>query len=230
MMERRGLSQEGLKLIACATMLLDHIGATLYPSVGLRIIGRLALPIFCFLLAEGIHYTKNPRKYAMRLLVGIWLAEIPFDLCFFHGLTWRHQSVMVTLFLGYLYGMLQKRTENPGLKIPLILPFFILAEWFRTDYGGWGIAMVAMFVLTREMPGRNIIQAIVLAMICYMIGGMQVSLGPLRMYAQMFGLLALIPIWCYHGKKATDARWVQITFYLFYPVHIFGLFLIGKCI
>ena len=62
-MMKKKLSQEMLKLIACVTMLLDHIGATILPSTGLRMIGRASFPIFCFLLAEGIAYTRNPKKY-----------------------------------------------------------------------------------------------------------------------------------------------------------------------
>src|SRR5699024_500130 len=95
-MKEKGLSQEGLKLLACLTMLLDHIGATLVPGWTLRIIGRLAFPIFCFLLAEGAHYTKNPAKYAFRLAIGAILSEIPFDFALFGGWTWYYQSVMLT--------------------------------------------------------------------------------------------------------------------------------------
>ena len=102
-MEKCGLSQESLKLIACITMLLDHIGATLVlrmvqgmpmPNdqyrqlVGIyyafRIIGRIAFPIFCFLLVEGAYRTRNPKKYGLRLFIGMLLSEIPFDLAFSH--------------------------------------------------------------------------------------------------------------------------------------------------
>ena len=84
-MKRYGLSQEGLKLVACVTMLMDHIGAVLLPQyLFLRYIGRIAFPIYCFLLAEGVHYTNNPKKYCLRLGVGTMLSEIPFDLALFY--------------------------------------------------------------------------------------------------------------------------------------------------
>ena len=92
-MRKHGLSQEGLKLLACVTMLIDHIGATLvlrmlqtmsvrneqyYLLVGIyytmRIIGRVAFPIYCFLLVEGAYHTRNPKKYGMRLFVGMLLS------------------------------------------------------------------------------------------------------------------------------------------------------------
>ena len=121
-MKRFGMSQEMLKLIACMTMLIDHIAAVLViPSdaamlagdttvawvhVVMRGIGRVAFPIFCFLLVEGAHHTRNPRKYALRLSLGMVLSEIPFDLAFFGRLTWAHQSVMVTLLLGFMDGII----------------------------------------------------------------------------------------------------------------------------
>ena len=71
-MKKQGLSQEWLKLTACATMLVDHVGAVLLPQyIWLRVLGRIAFPIYCFLLAEGIHYTKNPKKYGLRLGIGV---------------------------------------------------------------------------------------------------------------------------------------------------------------
>lgn len=73
-MKERGISQEGLKILACLTMLADHAGMVLFPGqMGFRMIGRLAFPIFCFLLTEGAHYTKNPARYALRLAVGALL-------------------------------------------------------------------------------------------------------------------------------------------------------------
>ena len=79
---KKGISQEGLKILACLTMLLDHIGAVFVRGYTLRIIGRIAFPIYCFLLVEGVLHTKNPRRYGLRLGIGLLLSEIPFDLLF----------------------------------------------------------------------------------------------------------------------------------------------------
>ena len=87
-MERKGLPQEGLKLIACITMLIDHIGAVFFPSlILLRIIGRLSFPIYCFLLAEGAAHTKHAPRYALRLLLCALISELPYDLAFSGKLT-----------------------------------------------------------------------------------------------------------------------------------------------
>ena len=130
----RDISQEGLKLIACITMLIDHIGAIFFPDLdSLRIIGRIAFPIYCFLLVEGAHYTRNPKKYACRLLIGAILSEIPFDLAFAGRNNWYSCSVMVTLLLGY--GAILAMEQVKGLwKGIVVLPFFLAAEFLGADY------------------------------------------------------------------------------------------------
>ena len=73
---KKGLSQEGLKGIAYLTMLLDHVGAILLPEVmWLRVVGRLSFPVFCFLLVEGIHHSKNLKKYQNRLILAALLVS-----------------------------------------------------------------------------------------------------------------------------------------------------------
>lgn len=245
-MKQRGISQEMLKLIACVTMLIDHVGATivlnLYRSVrmaggdaltiyqlylGMRIIGRVAFPIYCFLLAEGAHYTKNPKKYALRLAIGAVLSELPFDFAFWGSWRWDHQSVMLTMLLGFFALEAMSRCENKLLKVIVMLPFALLAEWMQTDYGGAGVLLIALFGLTRGLPHRWVIQLVCMALLCnYVIPGSRIQIGQFRVAIELFALLALIPIAFYSGRKATSNRAVQWGFYLFYPVHLTVLCLI----
>ena len=230
-MKLKCMNQEMLKLIACVTMLIDHIGAVYFwPwKVWQRCVGRIAFPIFCFLLAEGIHHTRNPKKYALRLLVGALLAELPFDLLFFGQFTWAHQSVMVTLLVAFLYGMVQKKLDGAGVKLLAAIPFMALADLLRTDYGGWGVAMVALFVLTREKPHALVYQILGMILINHMIGGVDIPVGShLQVPIQMLALGALVPIGLYSGKKATKNVWLQRAFYAFYPVHLALLLMIGR--
>ena len=101
-MRNKHLHQEFLKIIACVSMVRDHIGAFLVPQIWLRCVGRLAFPIYCFLLVEGFHHTKNPKGYALRLLIGAILSELPYDLLLSGGISFARQSVMITLLLGFL--------------------------------------------------------------------------------------------------------------------------------
>lgn len=227
-MKKRGISQETLKLIACVTMLLDHIGATLVPGWTLRIIGRIAFPIYCFLLVEGAHYTRNPKKYALRLAIGAVLSELPFDLAFFGGWTWHYQSVMLTMLLGLFALQAMAKCPNYFLKCVAVVPFALLAEFLQTDYGGAGVLLIALFGISRELPHRLLIQLLGMALICnYLIPGSRISIGNVQIAIELFALLALIPITFYSGRKAMDSKAVQWGFYLFYPLHLTMLYLIA---
>lgn len=215
--ERKGLSQEGLKLIACVSMLIDHIGVVLVPGDCFRIIGRLAFPIYCFLLVEGVHHTRNTKKYGLRLLIGALLSEIPFDLAFSGGIDLSSCSVMVTLLLGF--GMLQAMKRVKGFrKVLVILPFFLAAEWLRTDYAGNGIAIIAMLELTRDLPQGKMWRLLGMIVLCWF--GYGVRVGPVMVPIELFAVTSLAVIHFYDGKKQTSNNAVQWAFYLFYPVHL----------
>lgn len=160
----------------------------------------------------------------MRLLVGMLLAEIPFDLLFYGGITWNHQNVMVTLMLGFLFGMATNRIRSLPLRAVLAVPFCMLGELCRSDYGGWGVAMVALFILTRELSAGKGIQTVGLAAINWGIDGFGFGAASVQMYA----LLALIPIHFYSGRKSTGNKWIQWAFYLFYPAHLLVLYIIKE--
>lgn len=223
-MERRGLSQEGLKLIACAAMLIDHIGAVFVPGYGMRIIGRISFPIYCFLLAQGAEHTRNPRKYALRLALGALLAEIPYDLLFYGGIDPAHQSVMVTLLVGLVTLRVMKRW--PGLAIPAAVAGFALAEAAKASYGGWGVALIVLLSLTARLPRRKLLLAVGMGLIFLGMGS--VRLPGWGIPIQLFGLGALIPIGCYSGEKATAHPVIRWGFYLFYPLHLLALLMIRR--
>ncbi|MBQ2453108.1 MAG: hypothetical protein II497_01520, partial [Lachnospiraceae bacterium] len=112
-----------LKLIAVVSMLIDHTGDVLFPGqLWLRYIGRLAFPIYCFLIVEGFIHTRNVMKYMARLLVFGIVSEIPFDLAFFGEISYPgYQNVFWTLLLGLMsiYMMSLVKIEDIRLRIPL---------------------------------------------------------------------------------------------------------------
>ena len=231
-MRKRFLPQEVLKLIACATMLLDHFGAVIVPSLPIpnmvqvyyacRILGRLAFPIYCFLLVEGMAHTRSPLKYILRLGVGILLAELPFDYALEGHFCWAYQSVMVTLTLGAVMLLCMGKTEKKGLKLLLVLPFAVLAELAKSDYGGWGIAMIAVFALFDRLSLQG--AGIFLVNAC--MESAAISLFGIPVSVQLFAVFAMVPIALYSGSKLSRSRAVQWGFYLFYPVHLLILWLI----
>lgn len=215
-----GIGQESLKAIACLTMFLDHIGAVFMPGYYtyyiLRILGRIAFPIYCFLLSEGVHYTQNAGKYALRLGVGAVVSEVPFDLAFYGGLTLAHQNVMLTLLLGF--AALEAWKHRPDwLRLPIVTAFAIAAEWLHTDYGAWGVVLIVAFGVLREQPRWKLVPT--LAVILLAMDSARVSfLGGIPI--EIFGLLALIPIFLYSGEKRGQGRGVKFLFYCFYPAHL----------
>ena len=240
-MKNRGLSQEGLKIIACVTMLIDHIAATLviptdaamlsgdttaaWVHVIMRCIGRVSFPIFCFLLAEGTQHTRNPKKYALRLMLGAVMSEIPYDLAFFGKITWDHQNVMLTLLLGF--GALEAMKRTRGVwKLLWVIPFYFAAEWLRTDYAGEGILLIAMFSLVKGIQQEKWVRLAGMVLLLWDNTGMfQWNLG-VPIYYNRIRLLSAFPIFWYDGSKRTYSKVVQWAFYLFYPAHITLLLII----
>ena len=231
-MKKKILSQEGLKLIACITMLIDHFGHAIVPYLPVpymvelyyacRILGRLAFPIYCFLLAEGMHHTRNPKKYILRLGVGILLAELPFDILFEGGFTWAYQSVMVTLTLGAIMLLCMRKTEKKGVKLLLVIPFAVLAELAKCDYGGWGIVMIAVFGL---FDGAGL-QTLALLLVNGYMESARVPILGIPVSVQLFAVLAMVPIALYSGRKLSHSKTLQWAFYLFYPVHLLLLWIV----
>ena len=227
MMQKR-FSQEALKILACVTMLIDHVGAVFRLALKWRMIGRLSFPIFCFLLAEGAYRTRNPKKYALRLVIGALLSEVVFDLAFFGGMNWGHQNVMITLLLGFFALKSMEKATDMFRKVLIVIPFALAAEVLRTDYGWEGVALMALFGLTREMPGKWPILAAGMTVLFLSIPSTVKTILSFRVPIQLFGLAALVPIALYSGEKRTKNKAIQWGFYLFYPVHLLILYLIRR--
>ena len=231
MQRYRVLNGFHLKLIAVCTMFIDHMGDTLFPGVmWLRCIGRVAFPLFCFLIAEGCVHTHDRKKYALRLLVFALLSEIPFNLMTGRAV-WNpyDQNVLWTLLAGaavcwLMDGALKRRTA-PAFVLTgaAMVAAFWLLEVFCTDYGGWGMLLVAMFYGVRRAPygqaAKMAAQAVGLAFFCIgVMGGVTIEL---------WALTALVPIWLYNGQRGFSHKAVQYGFYAFYPLHILILSLIA---
>lgn len=223
-----GISGSTLKIIAIIIMLIDHFGAsvlergvlqtqavlsnqTLYADIRqldhvIRLIGRPAFPIFCFLLVEGFLHTRDPRKYALRLLLFALISEIPFDLAIFGKLvTFSHQNVFFTLLIGLLV-MIAADHFPKKYWIQLLLFALGLAagELLHTDYGWKGVFLIEILYLLRYDRKYQCIA-----------GAVAISWEPT-------GALAFLPVLAYNGERGISLKYF---FYLFYPVHllIFGL-------
>ena len=203
-----------LKLIACLSMFIDHLGAVCFSGMmGFRIIGRLAFPIYCFLLVEGAVHTRNMKKYILRMGIFALISEVPFDLAFYHRLVYTgHQNVFFTLGLGLLaIWFLEHPIEQLDIpdvlyKLLVIIAAGLIAEFFNTDYGFTGIAVICIFYYLRGQPQLKYPIAAIL----------QAAMGGVEVYA----VLALIPILLYNGQRGRQTKVMQYGFYIFYPAHL----------
>ena len=234
---RRSFSGTALKTIACITMLIDHIGAScieagiLTPGLDvgalsrdtlsadplyrldmvLRFTGRLAFPLFCFLLVEGFVHTHNVKGYLGRLVLFGLLSEVPFDLAFSRTPFYPGaQNVYWTLALGVLAMAGLKHFEKPdgtvgwqGLAWAGSCAALALAA--STDYHAIGVLIICTLYLTRADRKRQCIAGAVLFLF------------------ELTAPLAFVLVWFYNGKRGHCGKALQKGFYWFYPVHLLVL-------
>ena len=229
-----------LHILAMCFMLCDHLWATIVPgNAWLTCVGRLAFPIFAFLIVEGYFHTRSLKKYALRLLVFAVISEIPFNLMVGGGLFYPfHQNVIWTFLiaLGLIHWNEKVKQRGRGVRITVacvsVLLGAIMGVITFVDYLHTGILMVMVFYFFRERNWvSRVMQLLCLAVInLELLGGLgyDVSLFGAEFFfpQQGFALLALIPIWLYRGNPGLRSPVLKWTNYLFYPVHMLILWLL----
>lgn len=235
---KKCLSGATLKWIAMISMLIDHFTAVFFEAsvykgplvfsyktyVILRGVGRLAFPIYCFLLVEGFLHTRSVKNYLLRLLAFGIVSEIPFDLALQSGVfDWSYQNVYFTLFLGLLAITLWERfTEGDWkscgwgrvlLGLMFITAAAILAWAAKTDYGAWGVLVIVVLFLFR----RNALARLAAA------EGLLGAASTLELVSVVdFALFQL-----YNGSRGRQPKYL---FYIFYPAHLLLLYLAAKAV
>lgn len=236
------ISAKTLHILAMFLMLLDHMWATIIPGQNwLTCVGRLAFPIFAFMVVEGYFYTHNFKKYMLRLLIFAVISEIPFNLMYGAEVIYPyHQNVLWTFLiaLGGIWLMEQaKQRMKKALAIPVIGLIIVLGALLgtigMTDYYGSGVLMVFTFYF---FHGRKwwcyVGQFLALYWInVHLLGSMYYPITvfgiEIEFVQQGLALLALIPIWLYRGRQGTHSKIFQYFCYAFYPAHILVLYLIS---
>lgn len=219
-----------LKFIAITTMLVDHMGAVLFPNIILfRMIGRLAFPIFAFLLVEGYFHTRNVQKYLVRLGVFALISEVPFDLAFFQqSFYWGHQNIFFTLFLALLAIWLfdTMKDKHALLAWGSLLVIAMVSAFFRTDYDILGILTMFFFYYYRADNKRALLSV---AMLHIVYGLLATGIGSGSFYIrgamQSLAALSMITIASYNGEKGKNYKYL---FYAFYPVHLLLLAILSQ--
>lgn len=229
-----------LHIMAMGLMLCDHLWGTIVPgNEWLTCIGRLAFPIFAFLLVEGYFHTSNLKKYVKRLFIFALISEIPFNLAMGSSITYiLHQNVLWAFLIGIWLIHLNEKVKNKKLFVRIIVGVsttllgYILGFATFVDYYGYGIAMILIFYFFRGEKYWNYIgQFLALAYVnIELMKGLSYEVNLFnKVYfipKQAFALLSLIPIWLYHGKQGAHNKVIKYVYYAFYPVHLLILGLI----
>lgn len=232
-----------LHILAMAFMLCDHLWAMLFPAEEwLTCIGRIAFPIFAFMLVEGFFHTHDLRRYILRLLAGALLSEIPFDLMYGGSFFYPyHQNVLWTFLISLLLISLIDKARarfQPAAAVAasagLSLLGFLLGYAAMVDYYGVGILTVLVFYFFRNRTWKSFIGQIICLYILNvrLLGGYCYSVflfgHEFEVIQQGLALLALIPIWLYRGKQGYHHKAFRIFCYAFYPLHMLVLFFIRE--
>lgn len=228
-MRKIGLTNNQLKVIAMVTMTVDHVGFLLFPRLLLlRYIGRLAFPIYAYMVAEGCSHTKSLPKYLGSMAIMALLCQ----LVAFVAQQTLQQCILVTFTLSIVLIMLLKLArEKPSaamwtLFAAAVAGVFIitqmLPQWlpntdFMVDYDFLGVMLPVCVYAAKDKRAKLTVCAVCLALLA--ITGWS---------GQWLALMALPLLALYNGSRGTwKLKWV---FYLYYPAHLAALWLLSNFI
>lgn len=229
----RGLSGNMLKILAAVTMAVDHAGMLLFPrSLIFRIIGRLAFPIYAFMIAQGCRYTRSRLKYFLSVFLlgslcqGAYLV-VGGDL---------YLNVLLTFSLSipviYLLQWLRAAATDPEISgtrllvrtlvvLTAVAGVWMMNEWLTFDYGFYGcmLPVFASLLQPRRDTKADCLSFLDRNVIHVSLLGVGLVLLSLRYGGiQSFSLLSLPFLYAYSGRRGTGN--LKTFFYLFYPAHL----------
>lgn len=217
-----------LKIIACITMILDHIKYAIPATDGsiTKYFGRIAFPLFAFLITEGYVHTSSLEKYCKRLAIFAVISQIPFML--FRTLVgeWIMLNIMFTFLFGLLAIGVFDKIKNKIISIPICFIIICLGEILRVDYGWFGVATVLVFyVFKQNRILQSIIFSTLVAVYYYSKGVFNLITTEILLF-YLFTILPVFLICLYNGKLG---RKMKYFFYWFYPVHLIIFYLVKFC-
>lgn len=225
------MSSFALHIIAMIFMLCDHMWATILDYEWLTCIGRIAFPIFAFLITEGYIHTSNINKYIKRMVIFAIITEIPFNLMVSASPIYPfHQNVLWTFVISLLTLKYLNfdNTKNIFKSIIIVILAIIIATITMCDYFGAGVMMVVGFYIFRKSKLLQLLMMIYVNMILIQGYSYPIDIAGYTYYfpQQGFALLSLIFIWLYNGKQGYHAKWFKIFCYAFYPLHMLILYIL----
>ena len=227
------LNGDVLKLIAVVTMLIDHIGAILFPRMMfLRMIGRISFPIFAFMIAEGCFYTSNKAKYVFNLSVFAVISQIV-KIVFNDN---DDLNVMFTftaaVILIFVSDKIIENIKNNKIKESVYLYLllmcvigiiYVINSHSEFQYAIWGCFTPLIIYLSNYIKTEKNILQVKTVMLILALTLIYMDYGGVQSYAY----LSVFPLMLYSGKKGNMLP--KYFFYTFYPMHLLILYII-KCL
>lgn len=228
------LNRNQLKYVLIAAMLIDHIAWTFVPTLSIpgqamHFIGRLTGPSMALLLAEGYQYTRDKKKYALRLFIFALISLVPFSLYEKGKFITAGQSVIFSLFIAFMVvWMWDCLKASKALKVTIVVFACMISV-----IGDWAFFVVlwALFAyIYRDNPQKKwmsfgIVAAVEVALAMAL--AINSKGGPMRQFFQIgVVLVPVVMIFFYNGAKGSKAAIHKWFFYVFYPAHILILYLL----
>lgn len=221
-----GLSGNQLKIIALIAMTCDHVGLQLLPQFGiLRILGRLALPIYAYMIAEGCRYTHDRRNYLGKMLLLAAVCQV----VYFIAMGSLYQCILVTFSLSicliYAIDHAAKCRKTTAILLALgvftavcfvcvELPDKLFYTDFAIDYGIWGVLLPVLVYFGKSKNVKLVLLTLGLCLLANDLGG-----------NQWWALAAVPLLFLYNGRRGT---WkIGNLFYIYYPAHLVVIYLLS---
>lgn len=219
-------SGNALKIIALIAMTCDHIGYYLSDNmIILRIVGRIAFPIFAYMISEGCKYTKNRKKYLLTIL----LSGLLFQIIYTGFSKSLYCNIFITFSLSiiliYLFDWAKGIKKKSAYTVPLLMTisFFLIAEilplysehGFKTDYGFTGLFIPVLLYFIKDKKIKLFVLSIMLVILSF-------SLGKIELFS-----LICVPLLALYNNKRGKLN-LKYFFYLYYPLHLLVIFAINE--
>jgi len=199
------LKNEILKIIAIITMTVDHIGAVLVPMmIYPRVIGRISLPIFVYLIVQGYQVTKDKEKYYIRLLMWAAVAQVPYSMAF------HTMNINVLFTLALCMGAVHSVATKQYLATTWIL---IMAQIIGASYGMYPIIMSIIYYYLKDSPGKILV----------LLG--LISLQYSFITNEYLQVLSIMGVFLVVGLPEIPGklRLPRTFYYAYYPIHLMVL-------
>ncbi len=234
------LTSNQLKIIAIAVMFLDHfvvlfLGHDTPLAMALRIPGRLAAPIFCFLIAEGFHHTSNPTQYLKRLLIFAAISHVPYILCFgyfpdpsaFAYGFFSATSIMWPLSLG-LVALLVMKNNKTHVFLRILVLFICCVLAYTANWNYIAVLWVFAFGLFYGNKKHQLLAFSAVGILHLIVTAINFGVyhDTIPHYYQLAIFLAIPLLLLYNGKRGRKSKALTWFFYLSYPLHMLILWVL----